>query len=129
MPTYLFFSWLRFKPMKVKASAEKRLQQLGRPGCACRHVFFWKVRHLEFYFINVTFKLSLDFSYLKEGIIFDLFCHLLKRGKNQVSDIVTYIGVEERWWWEQVKFNADDWTCSFHCSDLLLISWQTKCCH
>ena len=78
MPTYLFSSWLRFKPMKVKASAGKRLQQPRRPGCACRLVFFWKVRHLEFYFIKVTFKMSLDFGYLKEGIIFDLFCHLTK---------------------------------------------------
>ena len=73
MPTYLFFSWLRFKPMKVKASAGKRLRQHGRPGCACRHVAVWKVRHLKFYFIKVIFKLSLDFSYLKEVIIFDLF--------------------------------------------------------
>ena len=59
--------------MKVKASAGKRLRQHGRPGCACRHVAVWKVRHLKFYFIKVIFKLSLDFSYLKEVIIFDLF--------------------------------------------------------
>ena len=73
MPTYLFFFLVKIQTNESKGVCREKAATTWKAWMCMSTRGCWKVRHLKFYFIKVIFKLSLDFSYLKKGIIFDLF--------------------------------------------------------